>query len=96
MTKGELHNMPIIKKRKKTQQERSVTIKIPEKMFINIRDLANEEYRSISQQARMLLDIGFSHFIAATQESEYDEQKQELESCIGFRVERGEEQDDEE
>ena len=89
--------MPATKKRKKRQlEQRSITIKMPEKMFINIRDLANEEYRSISQQARMLLDIGFSHFIAATQESECDEQAHEQESCIGFRLEHGEEDYDDE
>ena len=88
--------MPATKKRKKRQlEQRSITIKMPEEMFINIRDLANEEYRSISQQARMLLDLGFLHLIDATEDSECDEGAPEQEPCIGFKLDREEDYDDE-
>lgn len=79
---------------KRRDDTRKVTITLPEELYYQVKRFAKEEIRTISQQARLFLEIGLQ--VITQPPHEHDEQEpEEKESCIGFRVEHNGEDDDE-
>lgn len=74
----------IVKRRTDT---RKITVSIPEEVYYNIKQFAKEEIRTISQQARLFIEIGLQVVSQQPEHEECDE-PQERESCIGFHVDR--------
>lgn len=83
----------VVKKRR--DDTRKITITIPEELYYQVKHFAKDEIRTISQQARLFLEIGLQ-LVTQQPDHEHEEQEpEEKESCIGFRIERDEEYDDE-
>jgi len=91
--------MPVKTKRVKKGKIRSdsakVTICIPLEVYVSLKKFADDEIRTVSQQARYFMEIGME-IISKQQESfEMESQGQgeseERQPAIGFVVERDEE-----
>lgn len=83
----------VVKKRR--DDTRKITITIPEELYYQVKHFAKDEIRTISQQARLFLEIGLQ-VVTQQPEHEHEEQEpEEKESCIGFRIEHNEDCDDE-
>ena len=81
---------------KRKSDMRKITISIPGKLYYQIKDFAQEDIRTMSQQARLFLEIGLQVVSQQGQDPEEDEQEpQEKESCIGFHVDKDDDDDDE-
>ena len=81
--------------KKRRDDTRKITITIPEELYYQVKHFAKDEIRTISQQARLFLEIGLQ-LVTQQPDHEHEEQEpEEKESCIGFRIERDEEYDDE-
>lgn len=75
---------------KRKTDMRKVTVSIPEELYYHIKKSAKNEIRTISQQTRLFLEIGVEVVAQQSQPCDEDEQEpQEKESCIGFHVEQG-------
>lgn len=81
---------------KRKTDMRKVTVSIPEELYYHIKQAAKNEIRTISQQARFFLEIGVEIVSQQGQQCDGEEQEsQELESCIGFHVDKDGDNDDE-
>jgi hypothetical protein len=81
----------VVKRQKDT---RKITVTIPEEIYFHIKQYAKDEIRTISQQARLFLEIGLQVMMQQEQAGD-DEEPQEQESAIGFQIDRGYEDDEE-
>lgn len=72
---------------KRKNDMRKITVSIPEEVYYHIKQFAKEEIRTISQQARLFIEIGLQVVSQQPEQDESDE-PQERESCIGFHVGR--------
>ena len=74
---------------KRKTDMRKVTVSMPEELHRHIKQTAKYELRTISQQTRFFLEVGVE---VVAQQSEHRDaellESQECESCIGFRVDR--------
>jgi hypothetical protein len=73
---------------KRKNDMRKVTVSIPEELYYHIKQSAKNEIRTISQQTRLFLEIGIEVVSQQGQESEEDQEPPEKESCIGFQIDR--------
>ena len=81
---------------KRKTDMRKVTVSIPEELYYHIKQAAKQEIRTISQQARLFLEIGVEVVAQQSQQCDGEEQEpQERESCIGFHVDKDGDDDDE-
>ena len=81
---------------KRKTDMRKVTVSIPEELYYHIKQAAKQEIRTISQQARLFLEIGVEVVAQQSQPCDGEEQEpQERESCIGFHVDKDGDDDDE-
>jgi CO dehydrogenase/acetyl-CoA synthase beta subunit len=74
---------------KRKTDMRKVTVSIPEELYYHIKQAAKNEIRTISQQARLFLEIGVEVVSQQEHEHEEDQEPPEKESCIGFQIDRG-------
>lgn len=74
---------------KRKTDMRKVTVSIPEELYYHIKQAAKQEIRTISQQTRLFLEIGVEVVSQQGQPEEDEQEPQEKESCIGFHVEQG-------
>ena len=84
--------MATIKKKKKPAIKRhkdSVTISVtlPEETFYHIKQCAKDEIRNVNQQARLFIEVGIQ---VMQQQPAEDQEESELESAIGFQVDKSE------
>lgn len=80
---------------KRKTDMRKVTVSIPEELYYHIKKSAKNEIRTISQQARLFLEIGIEVVSQQGQPEEDEQEPQEKESCIGFHVDKDDDDDDE-
>jgi hypothetical protein len=81
---------------KRKSDMRKITVSIPEELYYHIKQAAKNEIRTISQQARLFLEIGVEVVSQQGQQCDGEEQEpQERESCIGFHVDKDGDNDDE-
>lgn len=80
---------------KRKTDMRKVTVSMPEELYCHIKQTAKHEIRTISQQTRFFIEIGVE---VTAQQGQYrdDEmqESQECEPCIGFRVDRSDDDED--
>ena len=80
---------------KRKNDMRKVTVSMPEELYCHIKRTAKQEIRTISQQARLFIEIGVDVFAQQGQHRDAERQEpQECESCIGFRVDRSDDDED--
>ena len=80
---------------KRKNDMRKITVSIPEDIYYHIKQYAKNEIRTISQQARLFLEIGIEVVSQQGQPEEDEQEPQERESCIGFQVDKETIDDDE-
>lgn len=80
--------------RKKQSDNRKITVSVPEEIYFQIKHYAKEEIRTISQQARLFIEIGIEVISQQGQQCEDSAEPEEKPSCIGFQVERNDEDDE--
>ena len=82
---------------KRKSDNRKIVVSIPEELYFRIKQYAKEDIRTMSQQARFFLEIGLQVIAQQGQECEEDQepQSEEKEPCIGFRVDRSDDDDEE-
>lgn len=82
---------------KHKSDNRKIVVSIPEELYFHIKQYAKEDIRTMSQQARFFLEIGLQVVSQQGQNcEEYQEpQLEEKEPCIGFRVDRSDDDDEE-
>lgn len=82
---------------KRKSDNRKITVSIPEELYFHIKQYAKEDIRTMSQQARFFLEIGLQVIAQQGQDCEEDREPQpeEKEPCIGFRVDRSDDDDEE-
>lgn len=82
---------------KHKSDNRKIVVSIPEELYFHIKQYAKEDIRTMSQQARFFLEIGLQVISQQGQNcEEYQEpQLEEKESCIGFHVDRSDDDDEE-
>ncbi|KKU53541.1 MAG: hypothetical protein UX75_C0036G0016 [Candidatus Moranbacteria bacterium GW2011_GWE2_47_10] len=77
---------------KKLPENRKITVTVPEETYFNIKQFAKQDIRTLSQQARLFIEIGLQ--VALQQDEEgSDDAPLERESAIGFHVERSDDED---
>lgn len=80
---------------KRKTDMRKVTVSMPEELYCHIKQTAKQEIRTISQQTRFFIKIGVDVVSQQGQHCDADMQEsQECESCIGFRVDRSDNDED--
>lgn len=79
---------------KRKSDMRKITISIPGKLYYQIKDFAQEDIRTMSQQARLFLEIGLQVVSQQSQPCEDGAEPEEKPSCIGFQIERNDEDDE--
>jgi len=72
---------------KKQRDTRKITLTVPEEIYYNIKQFAKDEIRTVSQQARLFLEIGLQVMIEQCQPCEGEQEPPEKESAIGFHME---------
>jgi len=72
---------------KKQRDTRKITLTVPEEIYYNIKQFAKDEIRTVSQQARLFLEIGLQVMIEQGQSCEGEQEPPEKESAIGFHME---------
>jgi len=72
---------------KKQRDTRKITLTVPEEVYYNIKQFAKDEIRTVSQQARLFLEIGLQVMIEQGQSCEGEQEPPEKESAIGFHME---------
>jgi len=72
---------------KKQRDTRKITLTVPEEIYYNIKQFAKDEIRTVSQQARLFLEIGLQVMIEQGQLCEGEQEPPERESAIGFHME---------
>lgn len=72
---------------KKQRDTRKITLTVPEEIYYNIKQFAKDEIRTVSQQARLFLEIGLQVMIEHGQSCEGEQEPPEKESAIGFHME---------
>ena len=80
---------------KRKTDMRKVTVSMPEELYCHIKQTAKQEIRTISQQTRFFIEIGVE--VTAQQGRRCDaeqQESQEREPCIGFRVNRSGDDED--
>jgi hypothetical protein len=82
---------------KHKSDNRKIVVSIPEELYFHIKQFAKEDIRTMSQQARFFIEIGLQVIAQQGQNcEEYQEPpSDEKESCIGFRVDRSDDDDEE-
>lgn len=82
---------------KRRDDKRKITVSVPEEIYFQIKHYAKDEIRTISQQTRLFIEIGIQIMNQQQQdEAQHDhEEIEEKESCIGFRIDKEEDYDDE-
>lgn len=73
---------------KRKNDMRKVTVSIPEELYYHIKQSAKNEIRTVSQQTRLFLEIGIEVVSQQGHEHEEDQGPPEKESCIGFQIDR--------
>ncbi len=72
---------------KKQRDTRKITLTVPEEIYYNIKQFAKDEIRTVSQQARLFLEIGLQVMIEQGQPCNGEQEPPEKESAIGFHME---------
>jgi len=72
---------------KKQRDTRKITLTVPEEIYYNIKQFAKDEIRTVSQQARLFLEIDLQVMIEQGQHCEGEQEPPEKESAIGFHME---------
>lgn len=82
---------------KRRDDKRKITVSVPEEIYFQIKHYAKDEIRTISQQTRLFLEIGLRVIAQQGQDCEEDREPQpeEKESCIGFHIDRSDDDDEE-
>ena len=80
---------------KRKTDMRKVTVSIPEELYYHIKQAAKQEIRTISQQTRLFLEIGIEVVSQQSQPEEDEQDPQEKVSCLGFHVDKDDDDDDE-
>jgi hypothetical protein len=71
---------------KKQSDTRKITVSLPEETYFNIKQFAKQDIRTVSQQARLFIELGLQ--VMLQQDCEESQEPPEKESAIGFHVER--------
>ena len=80
---------------KRKTDMRKVTVSMPEELYCHIKQTAKKELRTISQQTRFFIEIGVEVVAQQSQPRDAEQQEsQECEPCIGFRVDRSDDDED--
>ena len=80
---------------KRKNDMRKVTVSMPEELYCHIKRTAKQEIRTISQQTRLYIEIGVEVVSQQGQRRDAEPQEsQECEPCIGFRVDRSDDDED--
>ena len=80
---------------KRKTDMRKVTVSMPEELYCHIKQTAKQEIRTISQQTRFFLEVGVEVVAQQSQHRDAElQESQECESCIGFRVDRSDDDED--
>jgi hypothetical protein len=80
---------------KRKTDMRKVTVSIPEELYCHIKQMAKQEIRTIGQQTRLFIEIGVEVVAQQSQHRDAEQQEsQECESCIGFRVDQSGDDED--
>lgn len=80
---------------KRKNDMRKITTSIPEELYCHIKRTAKQEIRTISQQTRLFIEIGVEVVAQQSQHCDAEQQEsQECEPCIGFRVDRSDDDED--
>lgn len=74
--------------KRKHKDTKRVSVVLPEDLYIAIKQLAKEDYRTVSQEIRFLLEIGAAYVSQSDQCSGEDGEGelQEGAPAIGFRI----------
>ncbi len=82
---------------KHKSDNRKIVVSIPEELYFHIKQFAKEDIRTVSQQARFFLEIGLQVVAQQGQncEEHQEPQSDEKESCIGFQVDRSDDDGEE-
>lgn len=80
---------------KRKTDMRKVTVSIPEELYYHIKQAAKNEIRTISQQARLFLEIGLEVMAQQNQQIEEAPEPEEKSPCIGFHIDRSGDDDEE-
>jgi hypothetical protein len=82
---------------KHKSDNRKIVVSIPEELYFHIKQYAKEDIRTMSQQARFFIEIGLQVIAQQGQNcEEYREPlSEEKESCIGFHVDRSDDDGEE-
>jgi hypothetical protein len=82
---------------KHKSDNRKIVVSIPEELYFHIKQFAKEDIRTMSQQARFFIEIGLQVIAQQGQNcEEYREPlSEEKESCIGFHVDRSDDDGEE-
>jgi hypothetical protein len=81
--------MPISKKKRKIKARKDtvrVSMTLPEKVYIILKDYAKEDIRSIPQEARYLMELGMQVLAQQDVVEVEGDPEEGSESCIGFKL----------
>lgn len=88
--------MAKIKNKRKEETTRKLTLELPDDLYIAIREQADNDIRSIAHEAQYLIVIGMDYINQLNAQHDCEEQEpQEQESCIGFKVDSDDGEDEE-
>lgn len=81
---------------KHKSDNRKIVVSMPEELYFHIKQYAKEDIRTMSQQARFFIEIGLQVIAQQGQNcEEYQEPlSEEKEPCIGFRIDRSDDDED--
>lgn len=77
---------------KRQNDTRKITVTVPEEVYFNIKQFAKQDIRTISQQARLFIELGLQ--VMLQDNCDESEEKPEKESAIGFHVARDDDDDE--
>lgn len=80
---------------KRQSDNRKITVSVPEELYFHIKHFAKDEIRTISQQARLFIEIGLEVMAQQNQQIEETPEPEEKPSCIGFQIDRSGDDDEE-
>ena len=80
---------------KRQSDNRKITVSVPEELYFHIKHFAKDEIRTISQQARLFIEIGLEVMAQQNQQIEESPEPEEKPPCIGFQIDRSGDDDEE-
>lgn len=78
---------------KKRTESRKITVSLPEEVYFNIKHIAKEKIRTISQQTRLFVELGLQVFLQPHEE-EQGQESEEKQPCIDFHVDTSDNDDE--